>query len=62
MQETKGRIIEQNPHLAEFISNYAGRSPQPLHLPIIENVMAVLTLIELQAEADLMGDIFPDLT
>lgn len=57
LQETKQRLIEENPALADFLKRQAGKYPEEYHLPMFEVLIAMYLVLELQGEANILENL-----
>jgi hypothetical protein len=52
LTEVQQRLIQENPHLVQFIESQVGKFPRELHTALFEVIIATITMLEHQALVD----------
>lgn len=58
LQDAKARMVEEQPALVNFIEQQVGKYPPEIHLPIFEIAVAMYTVLEQQANSDMLSRSF----
>jgi hypothetical protein len=58
LEEVKQRLVKENPVLRAFIEAQVGQFPETMHNQIFAVIIGTIAVLEHQAEADRLSDLF----
>ena len=58
LESVKARLLNENPHLVEFMEKQVGKFPQELHTPMFEVIVGTIAVLEHQANANRTAKLF----